>query len=98
DHTVYKIKIKDRDEWVLTPRLFLEKKLFNNSKITQNLYYYPTIEDYNDYRFRSDTSLDVALNKKLSLRLSLINDYNSAPPKDTKKNDLRLISALAYSF
>jgi len=98
DHTVYKSKIKDRDEWVLTPRLFLEKKLFNNSKITQNLYYYPTIEDYNDYRLRSDTSLDIALNKKLSLRLSLIDDYNSVPSEDTKKNDLRLISSLVCSF
>jgi len=98
DHTVYKSRIKDRDEWVFTPRLFLEKKLFSSSKITQNLYWYPTFEDYNDYRLRSDTSLDVALNKKLSLRLSLIDDYNSTPPKDTKKNDLRLISSLIYTF
>lgn len=98
EHTDYRSKIKDRDEAILIPRAFFEKTLFTNSKISQNLYLYPALEDFNEYRLRSETILAVALNKKLSLRLSLIDDYNSAPPEDTKKNDLRLMSSLAYSF
>lgn len=98
EHTDYRSKTKDRDEAILIPRAFFEKELFVNSKISQDLYFYPALEDFNQYRLRSETILAVALNKKLSLRLNLINDYNSAPPGDTKKNDLRLMSSLAYSF
>ena len=98
EHTDYRSKTEDRDEAILIPRAFFEKKLFTNSKISQDLYLYPAVEDFSQYRLRSETILAVALNEKLSLRLSLIDDYNSAPPGDTKKNDLRLISSLAYSF
>lgn len=98
DHTNYRSKTKDRDEAILIPRAFFEKELFANLKISQDLYLYPAFEDFSQYRLRSETIFTVALNKKLSLRLSLIDDYNSVPLIDTKKNDLRLISSLAYSF
>ena len=98
EYTYYRSNAREKREWVLIPRAFLEKKLFNNSKITQNLFWYPIFEDFGIYRLRSETTLEVALNKGLSLRLSLTDDYNSDPPKDTKNNDLRFTSSLAYSF
>ena len=98
EYTYYRSDENKKREWVLVPRAFLEKKLFNNSKITQNLFWYPIFEDFGIYRLRSETTLEVALNKGLSLRLSLTDDYNSDPPKDTKNNDLRFTSSLAYSF
>lgn len=98
EHTDYNNQTKDRNEAILAPRAFIEKTLFDNLKISQDLYFYPVLDNFNQYRLHSDTALTIAMNKKLSLRLSLIDDYNSDPPKDTKKNDLRLISSLAYSF
>ncbi len=98
EHTSYRSNIKDKGDWVLVPRAFFEKKLFSNTKITQNILYYPVFEDFSDYRIHSETMLDIAMNHKLSLRISLIDDYNAAPPADTKDNDLRVISSLAYSF
>jgi putative salt-induced outer membrane protein YdiY len=98
EHTHYRSNTEEKNEGILIPRLFLEKRLFKNTKITQDVYYYPQWEDFNMYRIRSKTELDIALNKKLSARLSLIDDYNSSPTEGTKKNDLKLISSLAYSF
>lgn len=98
EHTDYRSDIKNRTEAIITPRLFFEKQLFANSKISQNLYYYPIIEDFSLYRLRSETTLNVAMNEKLSLRLTLSDAYDSSPPKDTKKNDIRLTSSLVYSF
>ena len=98
EYTNFRDETDDKNEAVLTPRLFFEKHILDNFAITQNLYYYPAFEDFNLYRFHSETVLSVALNSKLSLKISLINDYNSNPPTDIKKNDLRLISSLSYSF
>jgi len=98
EHTAYRSDIKDKGDWVFVPRAFFEKELFTNTKITQDITFYPAFEDFSDYRLHSETVLSIAMNHKLSLRLSLIDDYNSDPPIDTKDNDLRMISSLAYLF
>ncbi len=99
EHTSYMDDTKDGNHATLVPRLFFEKQLFANSKISQNLIFYPALDDIGAYyRLRSETAFTLALNKALALRLSLIDYYNSDPPDDTKKNDLRFISSLVYSF
>lgn len=98
EHTVYRDRTEDSDEIVLVPRAFFEKELFNNSKISQDMLLYPTIDDFSIFRLRSETTLATSLSEKLTLRLSLIDDYNSNPSGSAKKNDFRLISSLAYSF
>jgi putative salt-induced outer membrane protein YdiY len=98
EHTVFNTDDKKKNDAVLTPRAYFEKKLFSNSKISQDIYYYPALDDFVNYRLHSETVLSVALNDKLSLNLSLIDDYNSRPKAGAEKNDLRLISSLGYSF
>ena len=98
EHTVYRDQTEDSDEIVLVPRAFFEKELFSNSKISQDVLLYPTIDDFSIFRLHSETTLATSINEKLTLRLSLIDDYNSNPPGSVKKNDFRLISSLAYSF
>lgn len=98
EHTEYRTDLKDGDKWVLIPRVFFEKRLFSNTTLTQDIYYYPELKKFGDCRLRSATSLNIGMNDKLSIKISLIDDYNSIPPKGVKDNDLRLISALAYSF
>jgi putative salt-induced outer membrane protein YdiY len=98
EHTAYRTDIENKGKWILIPRAFLEKQLFANTTIIQDLFYYPAFENFNNYRLHSETILNVAMNSKLSIRVSLLNEYNSAPPKDVKKNDLRLTTSLAYSF
>ena len=99
EYTNYGDGEKDSNHATLVPRLFFEKQLFANSKISQNLILYPSLDDMGAYyRLRSETAFTLALNKALALRLSLIDYYNSDPPDDTKKNDLRFISSLVYSF
>ncbi len=98
EHTAYRTDIKNEDEWILIPRAFLEKQLFTNTTIIQDLICYPAFENFNNYRLRSETTLNVAMNSKLSIRVSLLDEYNSTPPENVKKNDLRLTTSLAYSF
>jgi len=98
EHTDFRDNSKDNNEAVLIPRAFFEKKLFSESLISQDLILYPSLSDTGDFRLRSETKLTNPIDDKLSLSVSLIDDYNANPSQDIKKNDMRIISALDYSF
>ncbi|MFH1563075.1 MAG: DUF481 domain-containing protein [Nitrospirota bacterium] len=98
EHTKFKQGVKDSDEVVLVPRAFFEAALFEKSKISQDISLYSSLSNKGECRLRSETMFENPISEELSVRFSLINDYNSDPPEDTKKSDLRLISSLVYSF
>lgn len=89
---------KDSLEPIIIPRAFFEKKLFEHTLISQEFILYPSLKDSGEYRMHSESALTNPINDKLSLKFSLIDDYNSSPAPDVKKNDWRLISSLVYSF
>ena len=89
---------KSTSNLVAAPRLFYEQELFKRAKFTQDIYVYPALTDSGSYRVHSESAFTLSINDKLGLRLSLIDDYNSDPPEDTKKNDLTLMSSVVYSF
>ena len=98
EHIEFRDDTKDSDEVVLIPRAFFEKKLFGDSLVSQDLTLYPSLGDMGEFRLHSETKLTNPINDRLSLSLSLIDDYNANPPQGTKKNDIQIISALTYSF
>jgi putative salt-induced outer membrane protein YdiY len=98
ERTHFKSNAKDASDWVLIPRAWFEKKIFENITISQGISYYAAFEDFDHYRLRSETACDFLINSQLKLRFSVFDDYNSNPTKDTKKNDLRFMTSLAYSF
>ncbi|KPK97119.1 MAG: hypothetical protein AMJ95_10755 [Omnitrophica WOR_2 bacterium SM23_72] len=98
EHTRFRDNTKDSNEPILIPRAFFEKTLFGSSRISQDIVFYPSLKETGEYRMHSETALINPINEKLSLRLSFIDDYNSDAAGDTKKNDTRFISSLAYSF
>lgn len=98
EHTSYRDGTKEYGEATLISRAFFEKKLFDNLTISQDITLYPSLGGEGEYRLHSETSFISPINEKLSLRLSLVDDYDSNPTIDVKKNDWRLISSLVCSF
>ena len=98
EHTDYRDETENSNEAILIPRAFFERGLFVNSKLTQDVTLYPSLMDVGEFRLHSETTFTNPITDKLSLNFSLINDYDSDPPDDTKSHDLRLISSLAYGF
>ena len=98
EHTDFRDDTKDNDEAIFVGRGFLEKKVFGDSRILQDAYFYPSLSEAGEYRVRSETSFINPINDMLSLKISLALDYDSSPPKDTKKTDTRFITSLQYSF
>lgn len=98
EHTDFRDETKDRNETVIIPRAFLEKKVFFNSRISQDITLYPSLSYAGDYRLHSETAFITPVSEKLDLKFSLIDDYNSHPDQYAKKNDMQIISSLSYSF
>lgn len=98
EHTDYRDQTKDTNEAVLIPKAYWEKRFFKESRISQDIIFYQPLSDTGEYRLHSETAFINPINDKFSLRFSFIDDYNSHPARDTKKNDTRFISSLNYSF
>jgi len=97
-YTNYRDDTKSSSEAVIIPRVYLEKVLMHDLKLTQDLTIYPSLDDMEALRFHSDTSLVYALKDGLSLKFSFIDDYNSQPSGSSKKNDYQLVTMLEYAF
>ncbi|MFH1092546.1 MAG: DUF481 domain-containing protein [Candidatus Omnitrophota bacterium] len=83
---------------VLIPRFFAEKAVLEKAKISEELIFYPSLEDVKKYRMRSETRFTNVLSEALSLRLSFIDEFNANPLGESKKNDTQLMLALVYGF
>jgi len=98
EYTDFRRGDSSEGEIVLIPRLYFEKELFENLVLTQNVMFYSTMEDFGQYRVRFETDLTSRINHRISLRLSLTDEYNSDPAINAKHNDLRIVSSLVYAF
>ncbi|MBN2483937.1 MAG: DUF481 domain-containing protein [Candidatus Omnitrophica bacterium] len=98
EHTHFRDTTKNKNEFVLVPRAFLEKQLFENTTLSEDITVYPSLEKFSAYRVRSETALVNALNEHLSLKVSFIWDYDAEPSLGTKESDTQLISSLVYSW
>jgi putative salt-induced outer membrane protein YdiY len=60
----------------------------------------PQVDDFNNYIVNFEIGVEADLNssKKLALRVYLDDTYNNVPAAGRKKNDLKLVAAVAYKF
>ena len=75
-----------------------ETKLNDTVKLWQSLEFLPAIEDFNSYVINAEIGIDTSLTKKLSLRTFIQDTYDSTPAAGLKKNDVKLVAAIAYKF
>lgn len=99
EHTEYRDNTDTRDEATLIPRLVAQKRLFEKATLSQELTsWHPLGSRSGEYRLKSETALTNPLSEKLSLRFSVIDEYNSDPTGASEKNDLRITSGLVAAF
>ncbi|MCX6903348.1 MAG: DUF481 domain-containing protein [Verrucomicrobia bacterium] len=76
-----------------------EHKLTDTTKIWQSLEYVARVDHWaNDYLLTGEAGIDTRIAKGLSLRVVFQDLYNNDPAAGRKKNDMRLISGIAYTF
>jgi len=98
EYTNYRDATKSNGELVLIPRGYVDKTFWRDLKVWQDLTLYPSLEETERYRLKSETGVTQPLNENLSWKISFIDEFNSEPAGESKKNDYRLISGIDYKF
>lgn len=75
-----------------------EKRFENAARLWQSLRWFPEAADPGTFLALFETGLEAPFTGRSSLRLVFQNNYNSKPAPGKKKNDLALISYLAWRF
>lgn len=98
EYTNYGDPTKSTSNATFIPHAYFDKMLVGRMKFAQDLTIYPSLADIRQFRVRSDSSLINPITDKLSWKLSLIDEFNTEPGGDFKKNDITFISSLEYAF
>ena len=96
-HTKYRTSGSD-GEMALIPRAYLEKLIWGNLRLSEDVTLYPSLEDTGEFRLHSETSLISPITERLSWKVSFIDDYDSDPQGASENNDYRLITGIDITF
>jgi hypothetical protein len=81
---------KQRKIWRITGFLNAQHRfLKDNLHLNYEIWFQPTINNFNDFRGQIDLNLDNRLSKSLFLRMKLFYFYESVLPSNLKNGDLR---------
>jgi putative salt-induced outer membrane protein YdiY len=75
-----------------------DHKLSDRAKIWQSVEILPQVDDIENYIVNAELGVETGLTTKLSLRTYVQDTYDNEPAPGRKKNDLKLVTALAYKF
>ncbi len=88
------------NEW--TFELFVavkaEVQVFDEARLIQNIFWYPSITNSPDGRIVSETVLEQPLSESLFLRISFLVNYDTTVVAPTKETDTNLLVTLAIKF
>jgi len=75
-----------------------EYKFSATAKLWESFEILPQVDKFNNYYVNFEIGLEAALSKRWALRTYLDDTYYNIPAKNRLKNDVKLVSALAYKF
>jgi putative salt-induced outer membrane protein len=89
---------RDRDYATLRLAERLDHKINERVKLWQSVEILPEVTDFQNYVINAEIGVEAGLTKKLSLRVFIQDTYDNQPAPDRDKNDVKLVTALAYKF
>ena len=93
-------RFEDRAEEFATLRVAdrLEHRLNDRARVWHWAEYLPNTENIADFVINAEIGAEVALNKSLSLRSTVVDTYRSEPAAGRTNNDLKLITGVSVRF
>jgi putative salt-induced outer membrane protein len=75
-----------------------EHKFNDRVRVWQSVEYLPQVEQWSDYIINAEVGVETMMSKMLSLRAYLQDSYVSKPAAGRDRNDLKLVTAIAFKF
>jgi putative salt-induced outer membrane protein len=81
-------------------RLFekYERKLSDTAKVWESVEYLPRFDDFDDYLLSAEVGVEAAINSSMSLRLVVVDKYDSTPAPEKEENDVTVTGSLVYKI
>jgi hypothetical protein len=79
-------------------RLSTSHRIFERARGATHISVLPDIRDVGRYRINSDAQISAPISKAISLRLSVINRYDTRPAPSVRRNDVSIQSGLGVEF
>jgi len=76
----------------------LDQKLTETAKLWEKVVILPEVTKFDNYTVNFEAGISTALTKSLSLQVILDDDYVNEPAAGRQKNDVKLVSGIAYKF
>jgi len=84
--------------WILHGRVMASRQVTEKLKAVTDVYIFPEVLDFGNYRIQADAGVEYALNSRWLLKFEIQDRYRSEPPGGSKRNDLRLITGLRFKL
>lgn len=97
EFTRYRGNKPDDKEFISMFRTYLEKKVFDEARFSQDFSIIPSLEG-GGVRISSVSEFSNPLAKGLDMSVRFIAEHDSEPSEGVKKTDTRIITALKYAF
>ena len=75
-----------------------EHKFSERVRVWESLEGLPQVDEWTNYILNSEIGVETGLTGRLSLRVFAQDTYHNVPAPTREKNDLKLITAIAYKF
>jgi putative salt-induced outer membrane protein len=75
-----------------------EHKLSKTAKIWQSIEFLPEVGEWDNYIINAEAGIDVAINSKWSLKSYVQDTYDHEPAPGRLKNDVKVVTAIGYTF
>ncbi len=75
-----------------------EHQLNERVRIWQSIEILPQVDDFENFLVNAEIGVETELIEKLKLRVFAVDNYDNRPAPGRKKNDLKLVTAIAYEF
>lgn len=75
-----------------------QHRLTDTTSLNQRFAFYPSITDSGEFRAQFDAGLSTSITKKVELKLTLSNRYQSNPLPGIKKTDTLFLTSIGYRF
>jgi len=76
----------------------LDHKFNDRVKLWQSVEILPEVTDFNNFLLNAELGVEASLTAKLSLRVFVQDTFDNVPAPGRDKNDVKLVTAIAYKF
>jgi putative salt-induced outer membrane protein YdiY len=89
---------KEDDYFTLRIAERYDQKINDRMKLWEAAEYLPQVDRFQNYIINAEIGIETVISKQLRLRTYLQDNFHSEPAAGRKKNDVKVVAAVAYKF